>query len=121
MAELELRSFQLVGGTAMALQVGHRVSIDLDLFGAAGPLDMDMLTTIVNQIGTVETLAASQNIVVFKVNGVKADFVNYRYALLRPIVEAEGVRMVSLADIAPMKLAAIAGRGRKRYFTDLFS
>ena len=104
----------------MSLQVGHRVSVDLDLFGGTGPLDSDVLTAIVNQLGAVETLTASQNILIFKVNGVKVDFVNYRYPLLRPIVETEGIRMASLADIAAMKLAAIAGRGRKRDFTDLF-
>jgi predicted nucleotidyltransferase component of viral defense system len=53
-------------------------------------------------------------------NGVKVDFVNYSYPPIVPIEHHSGVRLLGLPDIAAMKLAAIAGRGKKRDFIDVF-
>ena len=54
------------------------------------------------------------------VEGVKVDFVNYRYPLINDLVHIEGLRLLDLPDIAAMKLAAIAGRGRKKDFIDIY-
>lgn len=119
MAIPELSGFNLAGGTALALQIGHRKSVDLDFFGAR-PIDKDEIVALLENIGNLYLLQHSLNILIFNINGVKVDFVNYKYPWLREIKEEAGIRLVSLADIGAMKLAAITGRGKKRDFTDLY-
>jgi hypothetical protein len=119
MEQEEFAGFNLVGGTSLALQIGHRVSIDIDLFGKS---DIDEYTFLeaLKSFGTVQVLKKSKNILICSVNGVKIDFVNYNYSLLQPIQNIEKIRLVSLRDIAAMKLNAIAGGGSKKDFIDLF-
>ena len=119
MAIPELSGFQLAGGTALALQIGHRRSVDLDLFGAR-PIDKDEIVPLLESIGNLHILQHTRNILILNINGVKVDFVNYKYPWLRDIKQEEGIRLVSLADIGAMKLGAISGRGKKRDFTDLY-
>jgi predicted nucleotidyltransferase component of viral defense system len=79
-----------------------------------------MISGVLQGYGDVEQLAVSKNIFSARVSNVKVDFVRYRYPLLSSPTTTEGIRLVSLQDIAAMKLAAITGRGRKRDFTDLY-
>jgi len=70
--------------------------------------------------GEVIVTQSSKNIIITEVSGIKVDFVNYKYPLLsEPIIE-NSIRMLSKRDIAAMKLNAIAGRGSKKDFIDLF-
>ncbi len=115
----ELSGFNLAGGTALALQIGHRKSVDLDFFGAR-PIDKDEMVALLEVLDDLHILQHSRNILIFNIGGVKVDFVNYKYPWLRDIKHEEGIRLVSLADIGAMKLGAITGRGKKRDFTDLF-
>lgn len=115
----ELSGFNLAGGTALALQIGHRKSVDLDLFGAR-PIDKDEIVALLESMGNLHILQHSRNILIFNINGVKVDFVNYKYPWLHEIKQEEGIRLVGLADIGAMKLGAITGRGKKRDFTDLY-
>ena len=119
MAITELSGFNLAGGTALALQIGHRKSVDLDFFGAR-PFDQDEMMDLLEDLGEIHVLQRSRNILILNINGVKVDFVNYKYPWLRDIVQVEGIRLVSLPDIGAMKLGAITGRGKKRDFTDLY-
>ena len=59
-------------------------------------------------------------ILIFSINGIKVDFVDYNFELLEPLTIIEGIRLVSKKDIAAMKLNAIAGRGSKKDFIDVF-
>lgn len=120
MAEPEFTPFRLVGGTALALQIGHRVSIDLDFFGQPDELNIPLINNLLAEYGSLELLTASKNILSVRLNDVKVDFVRYNYPWLEAAIETEGLRLASLADIAAMKLAAITGRGRRRDFTDLY-
>lgn len=119
MALPQLEGFNLAGGTALALQIGHRKSFDLDFFGNR-PFEYGEIEELIAPLGSVKPIQQSKNILILKVNDVKVDFVNYRYPLLGEVNRAEGLRLLSLMDIGAMKLAAITGRGRKRDFTDLF-
>jgi hypothetical protein len=56
-----------------------------------------------------------------RANGVRVSFIEYRYPLLRPPLEVEGLRLAALEDIAAMKLAAVAQRGSKKDFVDVFA
>ena len=111
---------RLVGGTALALQLGHRTSVDLDFFGRINA-DSEELRDILREVGRVEVASVSKNINIFWVNGIKVDMVNYPYPWLDlPIVE-DGVRLASLNDIAAMKISAIVNRGTKKDFIDLYT
>ena len=115
-----LEDARLVGGTALALQLGHRTSVDLDFFGRINA-DSEDLRDILREVGRVEVASVSKNINIFWINGVKVDMVNYPYPWLDlPIVE-DGVRLASLNDIAAMKVSAIVNRGTKKDFIDLYT
>lgn len=111
--------FLLVGGTSLALQIGHRNSIDIDLFGKC-EIDEELFTKTLEQFGNFEVFKKSKNILITAVNGVKVDFVNYQYPLLKKPNVIEGIRMASKEDVAAMKLNAIYGRGSKKDFIDLY-
>jgi hypothetical protein len=111
--------YNLVGGTALALQIGHRISVDLDMFGDTMP-EVELLTECLLEIGSVHILQHTPNILICSVNGIKVDFVYYKYSLLRPCNVIENVRLVSTADIAAMKLNVIVGCGSKKDFIDLY-
>jgi len=110
---------RLVGGTALALQLGHRKSIDLDLFGN---IDSDVLeiNNILSRLGKVTQLRDSTNIHIYQVNGIKVDIVNYTYPWLSGIIQSDELRIARYEDIAAMKIAAITGRGTKKDFIDLY-
>ncbi len=119
MAEPLFSPLRLVGGTAMALQTGHRKSVDLDLFGALS-LDETILTETVSSMGNIVWLNKLKNIKSLLVNGIKVDFVNYSYPWLSEPLNENNIRLASKKDIAAMKLSAITGRGAKKDFTDLY-
>ena len=110
---------RLVGGTALALQIGHRRSIDLDLFGTLTADEFEISNRLA-KLGSVTVLRKSENINIFLIEGIKVDIVNYPYKwLAKPLVESNMV-IAAMKDIAAMKLAAITGRGTKKDFIDLF-
>ena len=119
MKEEMLSSLRLVGGTALALQIGHRNSVDIDLFGKHD-LDDQQFGQLFSQFKKVQLLRSSKSIRVYLVEGIKVDIVNYSYPWLAPIVLDEGIRMAALEDIAAMKIAAITQRGSKKDFIDLY-
>lgn len=113
-----LADFYLVGGTALALQIGHRLSVDLDFFGDCDLEELE-ITNILNRFDRVRIIKKSENILIYTVGSIKVDFVNYHYKWLsEPIVEG-GIKLASMQDIGAMKLNAIAGRGSKKDFIDL--
>lgn len=111
---------RLVGGTALALQYGHRMSIDLDFFGNIEN-DNIAIREILNNIGTISVFKETTNIKIYSINGIKVDFVNYsRYAWIDSAIEEDGLRLASPKDIAAMKINAIEGRGTKKDFIDMY-
>ena len=114
-----LESFFLVGGTALALQMGHRVSVDLDFFTITD-FDQDELLADLRQTFEVIVEVRSPSILITRIDGVKVDFVRFRYKILFPALHIDGVRMLELRDIAPMKLDAVTKRGSKKDFYDIY-
>ncbi|SIS84643.1 nucleotidyl transferase AbiEii/AbiGii toxin family protein [Belliella pelovolcani] len=111
--------FRLVGGTSLALQIGHRQSIDIDLFGDQ-ELEEYEISDFLSQLGKIQVLKKSKNILIYSVNGIKVDFVNYKYPWLTSVISENEFRLASKEDIGAMKLNAIAGRGSKKDFIDLY-
>jgi predicted nucleotidyltransferase component of viral defense system len=109
----------LVGGTSLALQMGHRHSIDIDLFSDQS-INNTLILEYLEKQYQVQPLTNTEVIFICVVNGIKLDCVFFRYPLLFPVLNIEGIRMADMKDIAPMKLDAIAKRGSKKDFIDLY-
>ena len=115
-----LASFKLVGGTALALQLGHRKSIDLDLFSRSGFDTTEMQRNLARYYG-FEGSYVAKNTLKGTIDGVFIDLITYDYPDVEPlVVTPDGIRMASMADIAAMKLEAIVGNGtRPKDFVDV--
>ena len=113
------KNLRLVGGTSLALQIGHRKSIDLDLFGTL-QADESTFSEALVIFEKVTWLKKSSNINIFSINDVKVDFVNYTYPWLDETKSEDDLRLAGLKDIAAMKLAAVTGRGTKKDFIDIY-
>jgi predicted nucleotidyltransferase component of viral defense system len=114
-----LDSFFLVGGTALALQLGHRKSVDLDFFTPQPFGNSILLDTLAAEF-TISIESEQPNMIIINIEGIKVDFVKMGYPVLFPALQVEGVRMLDIRDIAPMKLKAIAQRGSKKDFFDIY-
>lgn len=113
--------FYLVGGTALALKIGHRKSIDIDLFTGKTFQSTEIVTHLKNSY-TVENIRSINNGVFCVVDGVKVDIIAHQYTLLNKVEEQEDIRMLSLLDISAMKLNAIHGNGtRLKDFIDVYA
>jgi hypothetical protein len=119
MNESTFDSFVLVSGTSLALQYGHRDSIDLDFFGNQ-PIDEELFLSKLSLFGSVRWIKKSDNILICTVNDIKVDLVSYPYTWIGPVIHVNKLRLASDRDIAAMKLNAIAGRGSKKDFIDLY-
>ena len=113
-----LSETRLVGGTSLALQIGHRKSIDIDLFGAINCEHYELVDEL-SDLGDLKILKESKNIHVYQLNGVKLDIVNYKYPWMEPMFVEDNLRLADIKDIAAMKITALIGRGTKKDFIDL--
>lgn len=109
---------RLVGGTALALQIGHRKSVDLDFFGHMDA-SLEEISMELSEFAAVKPLSSSKSMRFLIVDGVKIDIVSYPYDWIdNPVIE-DGVILAGVKDIASMKLSAITNRGTKKDFIDL--
>ena len=119
MLDEKLRNFHLVGGTALALYLGHRKSIDIDLFSQT-PFDVEEMKRYLLHNYDFVTDRQSEATLIGHINYVKVDCIRYYYNLVEPINIFDDIRMFSLPDIAAMKLAAISQSGsRLKDFVDI--
>jgi hypothetical protein len=115
-----LAAYNLVGGTALALQLGHRISIDLDLFVSDGTFDKIDIENCLLELGEVRQTFSNPVLYQAYLGDLKLDFVKYRYQPIRLVQVIDGIRMLHLEDIAAMKLSAVTNRGAKKDFFDIF-
>ena len=117
MQEKLLALFQLVGGTALALRLGHRVSVDIDLFSDQ-TFDVQAVAEMLRDRLSIQSLEMAKNTVCGEVGGIKIDIMAHRYPMIGTVCEVDNIRLSSLEDIAAMKLNAISNRGCKKDFWD---
>lgn len=115
-----LKETRLVGGTALALQIGHRNSVDLDLFGNV-PYSGEELRESLSTSHKLTIITESKNIKIYLLDGIKVDIVNYGYSWIDEAVSEDNLLLASIKDIAAMKVTAIIGRGTKKDFIDIYS
>ncbi len=117
----ELMEFSLVGGTALSLLYGHRISVDLDLFSYQ-PFENEFIITALEKRFGSSFVNRSTNpkfgIFCF-IDEVKVDIVRHPHPIIRPQLLFDGIRMISTEDIIAMKVQAILGRGKKKDFWDI--
>ncbi len=111
-------SFYLAGGTGLALRFGHRRSVDFDFFSREIFNEEAMLTLLKKYSPSV--LSQAPSTLHLLLQEIKVSFIGYPYPLLFPTNRFSGVNVADARDIACMKLSAIASRGTRRDFVDLY-
>jgi len=116
--------FHLGGGTTLAIYIGHRHSVDLDWFTEKGIADPMRLAQDIRDKGIpLVTGQVERSTLHGAISGVRVSFLEYRYPLLKPLVSWPqfSCQMASLEDLACMKLSALAQRGSKKDFVDIYA
>jgi len=120
----KLRGFYLAGGTALALRLGHRISVDLDFF-TLSIFDSNELLEFLKESYEIRGATCSVNSLSFFVTvddePVKVDMIRHNYPFVQPVEHVKNIRLCSLQDIAAMKLNAVANRGAKKDFFDIYA
>jgi len=110
----------LAGGTALALRLGHRLSIDLDFF-TLKEFNEDSISNLLKNTGHFTLNRADWQTLIGSFETVKFSLFFYQYPLLKTSeIFFTKTPIASLEDIAAMKVGAISRRGRKRDFIDLY-
>lgn len=109
----------LAGGTALALHLGHRISVDLDFF-TQEVFDEKTLSGELNQIQEYKEEGIAWRTVWGKVAETKFSLFYYQYPLIKKTIKFESIQILDKEDIAAMKIHALEDRGTKRDFFDLY-
>lgn len=117
----ELATFQLVGGTAIALQLGHRKSIDIDLFSNK-KVDLRLISrSLKDKFPELKSVTLTQTNVGAFIKGVRVDiYDDWLIPFRKQAIVEEGVHLSALEDLAAFKLSAIIGRREKKDYIDLY-
>lgn len=115
----ELASSRLVGGTAIALHLGHRKSIDIDLFSTE-TMDLNAIARLLRSKFNAGNVTITDEMVAAEVNGIKVEmWHNWMMPFKQPAVISDGIRLAAPEDLAAFKLSAIVGRREKKDYVDL--
>jgi hypothetical protein len=115
-----LKGFNLVGGTALALYLGHRTSIDIDLFSNFS-FDAAQLVELIQQDYSLQLYSTAPNTLKGSIENVNIDLIAHRYPYLNEPSVIDGIRILSEPDIIAMKLNAISVSGqRSKDFVDIY-
>jgi predicted nucleotidyltransferase component of viral defense system len=116
-----LKDFSLVGGTALSLLYGHRMSVDLDLFSNKPFENANIIKALEKKFhSSFDNKSTNPRFGIFCfIDEVKIDIIRHPHPLIRPAITMEDIRMFSTEDIIAMKVQAILGRGKKKDFWDI--
>lgn len=113
--------FYLAGGTGLALQIGHRISVDFDLFSPE-PISKKLLPKV-RRVFAPKTIRLSvsnvDELTVF-VGGVKLSFIYYPFTVINSLIDYKGIRLLNTAEIAATKAYTIGRRGSFKDYIDLY-
>jgi nucleotidyltransferase AbiEii toxin of type IV toxin-antitoxin system len=113
--------FYLAGGTALALQIGHRLSVDFDLF-CEGLIDRTLLSKVKKIFSgiPVEPVINNPDELTASVGTVKMTFLSYPFPVIEPLVSVGGLPMLSVKEIGATKAYTIGRRGTYKDYVDLY-
>jgi len=112
--------FYLAGGTALALQIGHRTSVDFDFYTQRKFDSRKLREEFDERFKNVQEIYIAKDTLELSVNGVEVSFFRYPYPFIKSPQEIEGILLASIEDISAMKILAISQRGKKRDFIDIY-
>jgi hypothetical protein len=118
-----MKEFYLAGGTGLAVQLGHRISVDLDFFTRTSELDGPDRRRILKQLAPIKgfsLIEEREGTLHFALSSTRVSLLHYPYRLQRPLRRWKAVRVASPLDIGMMKIGAVIGRGSKKDFVDLY-
>lgn len=114
-----LQHTYLAGGSALALHLGHRYSVDFDFFSRK-PINAKQLAEKLTGIGTFKTQMTDKKTLIGEFNAIKFSLFHYDYPLIAKLHQFKGISIADPADIAGMKIVAICDRGTKKDYVDLY-
>jgi len=113
--------FYLAGGTALALQIGHRMSDDFDLFSEKDiPVDLLEKVEKIFKESTIDIIINHSEQLSLVIDQTKVDFVKYPFPLILGLIEYEKVKIVKIPEIAAMKAYTIGRRATYKDYIDLY-
>ena len=117
---IEKYGFYLAGGTALALQIGHRDSLDFDFYTEKKFDSQKLREEFDKRFEKVQEIYIAEGTLGLEVDGIGVSFFKYPYPLIRPLEKMESICLASKEDIAAMKIIAISQRGKRRDFVDIY-
>ncbi len=120
MLEAGLEGFNLGGGTSLALRFGHRRSVDIDLFSTSQINSLHLSEVLHSRFSSLELVNRTEGSLCMLIDGFKLDILQHNYPLLNESLVNNGIRYLSLPDLAAMKINAVTNRGSKKDFIDLY-
>src|SRR5258706_4880627 len=114
-----ITDFNLVDGTALALYWGHRVSVDIDFFSDK-KINLDDLEGKISQVESAVMISKNPIGRIYSIKDIKCDFVNFPYIFFHPSHTEDGFSVAHIDDVVSLKLGALANRGAKKDFYDLY-
>lgn len=114
-----LKSFYLIGGTALALQIGHRRSLDFDFIIESDFCAKEIIGRL-KRLGEFALFDEMENTINGLLNSVNISFLKYEYLLIRAPHKYNNIIISDILDIALMKINAISGRGSRKDFIDIY-
>lgn len=116
----ELNQFALIGGTNLALRLGHRKSVDLDFFTPDTFNESQLEQIIYNHFHNAQLSHSDRQTRQYFIHNIKVEFIGFRYPLINNFENLEEIRLFSLQDTTAAKLNAVLGRGSKKDFFDIY-
>jgi len=117
---LKKHGFYLAGGTALALQIKHRTSLDFDFYTEKEFDPRKLREKFDEEFEEVREIHIAEDTLGLEVDGIGISFFRYPYPLVKPLQKIESAYLASLEDIAAMKIIAISQRGKRRDFIDIY-
>jgi hypothetical protein len=114
-----IKDFYLSGGTALALQLGHRESVDFDFFGEKDFEPQELLNILQNDFD-VEVDKIERGTLNCRIKNIKLQFLHYPYKLLEEFINWDGINLSSIVDIACTKMITVSVRGNKKDYIDIY-
>lgn len=118
---LDRCGFYLAGGTALALQIGHRTSLDFDFYAEKSFDSLKLQRLLERKFKKVVLLTKAEDTLIVKINNVAVSFFQFPYPLIFPPIKYQNFPLLApKEDIAAMKIIAVSDRGTKRDFIDIY-
>ena len=117
---LERRCFVLAGGSGLGLLLGHRISLDLDFFSSEVFAPEQLLAELREVVSVQRIMQMARGTLTVQADGAKLSFFHHVATELAKPLDVAGIQVAAIDDLAAMKLLAIAGRGARKDFVDLY-